>query len=108
MLRDVFSDNINSAVDWFVNGGGCEIGIDVGLVLIGWGAVRAFLKNVAGDYINEVLKHATKSQKTDAIHQILQSKNNLSVLTALGGIVVGETINDYLCDKLRQLVNEQG
>ena len=71
MIRDAFFDTKDFAVEWILDGGGCEIGIDVGFVLMGWGVVRVFLKNAAGNYVNQVIKHATKSQKTDPMTQIL-------------------------------------
>ena len=95
-LEEVWDVAADDFALWFWEGGGCQISVDALTVVAVWGAVRIVIKKSAKHYLNRVLEAATRQQKEAALSQARNQENNWGAIAALGGIVLGETINDFV------------
>ena len=108
LLRQMMEEAEEQLVSWFWDGNGCRYTVDAVAAASGFGAARLVVKKAIRALYKEAERTADPRMIAELAEKYMHGANAAGLISGLLGIVVGETINEVICEQLEQWLRENG
>ena len=102
ILDETFEKAKDVLESWFWESGGCHLSVDVAGAALGLGAARLVVKQSIKKIYKMALEQATTRELAEAAEKALRKQHAADVVGVFVGIVLGEVINEMVCDQLEK------